>query len=187
MARADAVLTALQYQISKFANHLKATYSTSADDIALNSSYHIEPFDETAIESFAPTLGKSNYSLIVTRFDVEPRSDYPVGFLNQIYKADIIVARKSLRTKDRTNDRNLIQFGGTDDAGNDVTSIERICNDMQKWFRSYSQGGRLTDSTTAENAFKCDITAISTLAKTGDFYYKVCSFECYTQETVTIS
>lgn len=185
MARADQVLTALKYQIAQCVTHIKATYST-IDDVLDTSVFHIEPFDEQDAKSYAPTLGVSGYSFIVTRFTTEQRSEYPVGFLNQIHRADIIVCRKTLKTIDRTNNRNIVQFGGTDGQSQTVTSIERIATDLQKWFRVSTQGGKLSDGTT-ERAFKCDITSLGEFAQAGDFYYKVLPFECYTQESVTIS
>lgn len=186
MARAEQALTALKYQVKQFAGYLNSTYSTSAPDIDSNRTYHIEPFEETDIASYSPLLGSSNYSFVITDFETSRTPDYPSGYLREQFTARIIVARKSLRTMDRTNDRNLIQFGGVTDANTTITSIERICTDMQKWFRNITQGGKLSDGTT-ERAFVCDITEISRLANTGEFYYKVCNFEALSMESTTIS
>jgi len=186
MARADEALLALKYQVATFVAYIKATYTGDHTDLDGNAVFHIEEFDETNAESYSPTLGKTNYSFIITRFTNAPRGDYPVGWLSQVYNADIIIVRKSLRTKDRTNNRNIIQFGGTDDASGAVTSIERIATDLQKWFRVRTQGGKLSNGTT-EQSFKCDITSIGQFSQAGDFCYKVLPFEAYSMETVTIS
>lgn len=187
MARADQVLDALKFQVDKFTTLVRATYSTGADDVTALCTYHIEPFDENEVSSFSPTLGKSNYSFIITRFISNPTPEHPVGYLSEKFEADIIVARKSLKTLDRTNDRNLIQFGGTDGQSADVTSIERICTDLKKYFKVASQGGKLANISAVENAYSCNIEQVGELQKTGDFYFKVCHFAGYTMETVTIS
>ena len=186
MARADQALDALKYQMLQFGTHIKATYS-SADDLTGVPVFHIEPFDENEVSSFSPTLSKSNYSFIITRFTANQTPDYPVGYLRQRFEADIIVVRKSLKTLDRTNDRNLIQFGGTDGQSVDVTSIERICTDLQKWFRNISQGEKLPNSSGTYMAFKSDIEEIGEFTKTGDFYFKVCKFSALSMESTTIS
>lgn len=187
MARADQVLDALKYQLGQFATHIIATYSTAADDVSATAIFQIEPFDENEISSFSPTLGKSNYSFIITRFTSNPTPEHPVGYLSEKFEADIIVVRKSLKTIDRTNDRNLIQFGGTDGQSADVTSIERICTDLKKYFKVASQGGKLANSSAVKMAYSCNIEDVGEFQKTGDFYFKVCHFAGYTMETVTIS
>ena len=187
MARADTALSALKYQVSKFCTHVNNTYTGGAGDVSTNYVFHIEPFDESDAASFSPTLGSSNYSFIITRFTTEATPDYPAGWLRQKYDADILIVRKTLRTKDRTNDRNLLQFGGTNDAGGTVTSIERLASDLQKWFRVITQGGKLIDAAATEHAFKCDILDIGELTKSGDFYFKLCKFTALSMESTTIS
>lgn len=187
MARGDQILAALKYQLSTALAYINTKYSGTAPDVVSTRVYHIEPFDPTKEEDFSPLMGSTNYAAVITKFDNVTDGDYPTDYLKIRFTCDIILIRKTLKVKDRTNDRNLLSFGGTDDAGNTVTSIERLTNALQKWFRTYSQGGKLPNSSAVQTVTSCDIPAVEKLANTGDFYYKVCKFQCLTFESTTIS
>lgn len=186
MARADHIVLALHFQLLKFLENITATYTGGASDVDDTAVHELIQFDSEDEDSFTALLGKSNYSIVFTNIENDISTDYPCGYLKQVYRCDIFVIRKTLKTADRSLDYNLLHSGGQTGSGQTITSISRLCTDMQKFFRSNFDACKLYDSTNY-NAVKSDVVSISPINKTGNFYYKVCKFEALTLESTTIT
>lgn len=186
MARADEIVLAIHFQLGKFLETVTATYTGNASDVNDTAIFQLIDFDTEDEESFSALLGYSNYSFVFTNIENEMSTDYPHGYLKQTYSCDIVVIRKTLKTIDRTNDYNLLHSGGQTGSGATITSMSRLCTDLQKWFRSNYNACKLYDDTNY-NAVKSDIVSISPINKTGNFYYKICKFQALTLESTTIT
>lgn len=187
MANVHEVTAALKRNVSKFAQYLAANYVTPPDDIDYEAVYHDEPFDIEKEDALKTRFTASNYHFVITNVSYEPRSDYPSGAIIWEFTADVYVIRRMLQVKDLTNNANLLLSGGVDGAGATVTSMGRVCGDLAKYLRSVSLGGKLPDDNEDATVFIADVTSISNLLNTGNFYYCLCQVSAQTIEYTTIS
>ena len=186
MANINAISLALKTNIYDFVRYVMANYTGGASDMNENYVYIDEPFVIDTEENLKSRFQQSGYHFVIANTRVAPRGDYPNNHIVWQFSCDIYVIRRTLQPRDITNKRNIVLYGGTDGAGGVITSMQRICGDMSKYFRVFSLGGKLPVSGT-DHAFKCDIAEISELQNLGNFFYCVCSFEALDIETTTIS
>ena len=185
MANLNELPNALKVNLQDFATYILANYTTTPSDVSASYVYIEEPFTEDE-EFFKKRFQAANYHFAITNTEFALREAQATSHLIHEFTADIYVVRRTLQPSDLSNRRNLILYGGTDGAGGVVTSMQRICGDLQKYFQSYSLGGTLPVSSIGK-AFKCDINSVLTLQNVGNFFYCVCKFSALTIEPKTIA
>lgn len=185
MANLNEMANALKVNVQDFLTYILANYTTSPSDVSASYVYIEEPFTEDE-ESFKKRFQAANYHFVIANTTFNLREAQPTGHLIHEFNADIYVIRRTLQPSDLSNRRNLILYGGTDGAAGVVTSMQRICGDLQKYLQTYTLGGTLPVSSVAK-AFRCNIETIEELRNVGNFFYCVCKFGAATIESKTIS
>lgn len=187
MANVQQMTGALKDQLYTFLKYVNENYTTTPTDVDESLLWYIEPFDASNEENLKTLIGVNDYGVVISDVFCESTQPHATGYLRFEYTATIYILRRTLQSKDLTNKTNIILQGGTDDGGNTVTSMDRICGDIAKWFNDYTRGGKLANESGTEMAFRCDIGDVSNLSNTGSFYWKTLSFRALSMESNTIS
>lgn len=185
MANLNEAVDALLYQVRSFVTNYVTAFSH--DDIQTSTTWHIEPFNISDSESLKRLLGVSNYCFVVTNCDLSSTRDKPISYLRNELNAYIYVIRKTLFKQSVASKGSLLLSGGSDGAGSDITSMNKVCGDLAKHFSDFTKGCKLLDATSTENAVYSEIVSVSNLEESGEFAYKVLRFRALTMETITIS